>query len=69
MKWHQMNSKISVLIPAAGQGKRMKTSVKKPYLLFRPINQFCPIQLIGLNRTSVIDEIIVIVDEFRYYDV
>ena len=29
MKWQQMNSKISVLIPAAGQGKRMKTSMLK----------------------------------------
>ncbi len=62
MKWHQMNSTISVLIPAAGQGKRMETSVKKPYLpladkpiLSHTIDQF--------EQNSVIDEIIVIVDE------
>lgn len=62
MKWQQMNSKISVLIPAAGQGMRMGTSVKKPYLMLgdkpilsRTIERF--------EQNSVIDEIIVIVDE------
>ena len=62
MKWQQMNSKISVLIPAAGQGKRMKTSVKKPYLMLgdKPILSHT---IERLEQNSVIDEIIVIVDE------
>lgn len=62
MKWQQMNSKISVLIPAAGQGRRMETSVKKPYLMLgnkpilsHTINRF--------EQNSVIDEITVIVNE------
>ena len=62
MKWQQMNSKISVLIPAAGQGKRMKSSVKKPYLMLgdRPVLAHTIHQF---DQNSVIDEIIVIVDE------
>ncbi len=62
MKWQQMNSKISVLIPAAGQGKRMETSVKKPYLMLgdRPILSHTIDQF---EQNSVIDEIIVIVNE------
>lgn len=62
MKWHQMNSKISVLIPAAGQGKRMGSSVKKPYLLLadKPILSHT---IDRFEKNSVIDEIIVIVDE------
>lgn len=62
MKWHQMNSKISVLIPAAGQGKRMETSVKKPYLILsdKPVLSHT---IDRFEQNSVIDEIIVIVDE------
>ena len=62
MRWSQMNSKISVLIAAAGQGKRMKASVKKPYLILADK----PILSHTINRfeqNSVIDEIFVIVDE------
>lgn len=62
MRWTQMNSKISVLIPAAGHGSRMNASVKKPYLrladkpiLSHTIDRF--------EHNSVIDEIFVIVDE------
>ena len=61
MKWSLMNSKIAVLIPAAGQGNRMESSVKKPYLklndkpvLSHTIDRF--------ERNSVVDEIFVIVD-------
>ncbi len=61
MKWSQMNSKIAVLIPAAGQGKRMQSSVKKPYLrlddkpvLSHTIDRF--------EHNSVVDDIFVIVD-------
>lgn len=62
MRWQQMNSKISVLIPAAGQGKRMETSVKKPYLMLgnKPILSHT---IDRFEQNSVIDEIIVIVDE------
>lgn len=62
MKWAQMNSKIAVLIPAAGQGKRMQSSVKKPYLklddkpvLSHTIDRF--------EYNSVVDDIFVIVDD------
>lgn len=61
MKWSQMNSRIAVIIPAAGQGKRMGTSVKKPYLklgdkpvLSHTIERF--------EQNSVVDDIFVIVD-------
>lgn len=62
MKWQQMNSKISVLIPAAGQGKRMGTPVKKPYLMLgdKPILSHT---IDRFEQNSVIDEIIVIIDE------
>lgn len=62
MRWTQMNSKISVLIPAAGQGKRMETAVKKPYLMLgdKPILSHTIDQF---EQNSVIDEIFVIVDE------
>lgn len=62
MKWQQMNSKISVLIPAAGQGKRMETSVKKPYLLLadKPVLSHT---IDRFEQNSFIDDIIVIVDE------
>lgn len=62
MRWQQMNSKISVLIPAAGQGKRMGTSVKKPYLMLgdKPILSHT---IDRFEQNSAIDEIIVIVDE------
>lgn len=62
MRWSQMNSKISVLIPAAGQGKRMESSVKKPYLMLddKPILSHT---IDGFEQNSVIDEIFVIVDE------
>ncbi len=62
MKWLQMNSKISVLIPAAGQGKRMESSVKKPYLMLaeKPILSHT---IDRFEQNTVIDEIYVIVDE------
>ncbi|MDE0084364.1 MAG: 2-C-methyl-D-erythritol 4-phosphate cytidylyltransferase [Candidatus Poribacteria bacterium] len=57
-----MNSKISVLIPAAGQGKRMESSVKKPYLMLdeKPILSHT---IDRFEQNSVIDEIFVIVDQ------
>ena len=62
MKWTQMNSRIAVLIPAAGQGKRMGAAIKKPYLqlndkpvLSHTIDRF--------EHNSVVDEIFVIVDD------
>lgn len=62
MRWTQMNSKISALIPAAGQGKRMESSVKKPYLMLadKPILSHT---IDRFEQNSVIDEIFVIVDE------
>jgi len=62
MRWSQMNSKISVLIPAAGQGKRMESSVKKPYLMLddKPILSHT---IDHFEQNSVIDEIFVIVDQ------
>lgn len=62
MRWQQMNSKISVLIPAAGQGSRMDSSVKKPYLMLgdKPILSHT---IDRFEQNSVIDEIFVIVDE------
>lgn len=62
MRWQQMNSKISVLIPAAGQGKRMETSMKKPYLMLldKPILSHT---IERFEQNSVIDEIFIIVDE------
>ena len=62
MKWAQMNSKISVLVPAAGQGERMESSVKKPYLMLgeKPILSHT---IDCFEQNSVIDEIFVIVDE------
>ena len=58
----QMNSKISVLIPAAGQGKRMGSSVKKPYLMLadKPILSHT---IDHFEQNSVVDEIFVVVDE------
>ena len=58
----QMNSKISVLIPAAGQGKRMKSSVKKPYLMLadKPILSHT---IDRFEQNSAVDEIFVIVDK------
>lgn len=57
-----MNSKICVLIPAAGEGSRLESSVKKPYLtlgqkpiLARTIQQF--------EQNTGVDEIFVIVNE------
>lgn len=62
MRWSLMNSKIAVLIPAAGQGRRMGSSVKKPYLrladkpvLSHTIDRF--------EQNKVVDDIFVIVDE------
>lgn len=62
MRWQQMNSKISVLIPAAGHGKRMKSSVKKPYLMLgeKPILSHT---IDRFEQNTVVDEIYVIVDE------
>ncbi|MDE0483407.1 MAG: 2-C-methyl-D-erythritol 4-phosphate cytidylyltransferase [Candidatus Poribacteria bacterium] len=62
MRWSQINSKISVLIPAAGQGKRMESSVKKPYLMLddKPILSHT---IDRFEQNSVIDEIFVIVDQ------
>ena len=62
MRWSQMNSKISVLIPAAGHGSRMEASVKKPYLVLgdKPILSHT---IDRFEQNSVIDEIFVIVDE------
>ena len=62
MRWQQMNSKISVLIPAAGHGSRMESSIKKPYLMLgdKPILSHT---IDRFERNSVIDEIFVIVDE------
>lgn len=58
----QMNSKISVLIPAAGQGKRMESSVKKPYFMLadKPILSHT---IDRFEHNSVVDEIFVIVDK------
>lgn len=57
-----MNSKISVLIPAAGQGKRMGSSVKKPYLMLadKPILSHT---IDRFEQNCVIDEIYVVVDK------
>ena len=62
MRWTQMNSKICVLIPAAGEGSRLESAVKKPYLtlaqkpiLARTIQQF--------EQNTAVDEIFVIVNE------
>ena len=62
VRWAQMNSKISVLIPAAGQGKRMGSSVKKPYLMLadKPVLSHT---IDRFEQNSAIDEIFVIVDE------
>ncbi len=62
MRWEQMNTKIDVLIPAAGAGHRMETSIKKPYLILddKPILSHT-IDLFENN--SAIDEIYVIVDK------
>lgn len=62
MRWQQMNSKISVLIPAAGHGSRMNSSVKKPYLMLgdKPILSHT---IDRFEQHSAIDEIFVIVDE------
>ena len=56
-----MNSKVCVLIPAAGKGSRMAHSVKKPYLklarkpiLAHTIQRF--------EENSAVDAIFVIVD-------
>ncbi len=55
------NSKISVIIAAAGKGSRMESSVRKPYLLLgnKPILSHT---IDRFEQNSVIDEIIVIVD-------
>ena len=57
-----MNSKICVLIPAAGKGNRMANSVKKPYLklaqkpiLAHTIQRF--------EQNTVVDAIFVVVDK------
>lgn len=57
-----MNSKIAVLIPAAGQGKRMGSSVKKPYLMLtdKPILSHT---IERFERNSAVDDIFVIVHE------
>ena len=57
----QMKSKISVLIPAAGHGSRMESSIKKPYLMLgdKPILSHT---IDRFEQNSVIDEIFVIVD-------
>ena len=62
MRWTQMNSKICVLIPAAGEGSRLESAVKKPYLtlaqkpiLARTIQQF--------EQNTAVDEIFVIVNK------
>ena len=56
-----MNSKITVLIPAAGEGSRMKVSVKKPYLTLgkKPILAHT---IARFEQHSAIDEIFVVVD-------
>ena len=60
MRWEQMNTKIDVLIPAAGAGHRMETSVKKPYLILddKPILSHT---IDVFENNSAIDEIYVIV--------
>ena len=62
MRWEQMNSKISVLIPAAGAGHRMESSIKKPYLILddKPILSHT-IDL--FENHSAIDDIYVIVND------
>lgn len=62
MRWEQMNSKICVLIPAAGEGSRMDTSVKKPYLIIakKPILSHT---IDRFEQNSAIDDIFVIVDK------
>lgn len=61
----QMNSKISVLIPAAGQGRRMESSVKKPYLMLaeKPILSHT---IDRFEKNSDIDEIYVIVNALDF---
>lgn len=56
-----MNSKVCVLIPAAGKGRRMTQSVKKPYLKLaeKPILAHT---LQRFEQNSAIDAIFVIVD-------
>jgi 2-C-methyl-D-erythritol 4-phosphate cytidylyltransferase len=58
----QMRGKISVLIPAAGEGRRMGSSIKKPYLLLgdKPILSHT---IERFEHNSAIDEIFVIADE------
>ena len=62
-----MNSKVCVLIPAAGKGSRMAHSVKKPYLklaqkpiLAHTIQRF--------EQNSAVDAIFVIVDQADFRD-
>lgn len=59
--WTLTNSRISVLIPAAGQGKRMESSIRKPYLMLvdKPILSYT---IERFEQNSVIDEILVIID-------
>ncbi len=59
--WTLTNSKISVLIAAAGQGSRMESSIRKPYLMLgdKPILSHTIDQF---EQNSVIDEILVIVN-------
>ncbi len=62
MRWTQMNSKICTLIPAAGEGSRLKSSVKKPYLALaqKPILAHT---IQRFEQHTAIDGIFVIVNE------
>ena len=60
MRWSLMNSKIVVLIPSAGQGKRMGDAVKKPYLMLddKPVLSHT---IERFEHNSAVDDIFLIV--------
>lgn len=60
MRWSLMNSKIVVLIPAAGKGERMDSAVKKPYLVLddKPVLSHT---IERFEHNSAIDDIFLIV--------
>ena len=60
MRWSLMNSKIVVLIPSAGQGKRMEAAVKKPYLMLddKPVLSHT---IERFEHNSAVDDIFLIV--------
>ena len=62
MRWTQMNSKICTLIPAAGEGSRLKSAVKKPYLALaqKPILTHT---IQRFEQNTAVDAIFVIVHE------